>query len=292
MDSGGDSISDRPAEDDEPAPQPDDALDELEDESFDDETEISLEQLSQAYSQVIRDRSGESDGDAADAVETDEQPRQRRGQLVADKVNLEDQQPADNDEVEIQTEDPLDDDATCPISPESIVESMIFVGAPRGEPLTAKNIAAVLRDVTANEVKQIARSLNERYIKEQTAFRILVEKDRIAMVIAEDLTALQDDYHGRNRQVRLPQSAIDVLAVVAWQQPITAKRIEEFRDRPSGSMVKQLLKRGLLEIDPSISSNEADHYITSGRFLEMFHLVTLDDLPHSQSADEFDDFAD
>ena len=272
--------------DDEPTPQPTTAADELDDDLDDglddEEAEISLEQLSHAYSQVIRDRGNDPD----------EPPAQRRGQLVADKVKREDESPDNSDEPEAKNEDHPDDDAACPITPESIVESIIFVGAPRGEPLTAENISAVLRDVSVEEVKQIARSLNDDYVKAESAFRIMVHDDRITMVVAEDLSPLQDDYHGRNRQVRLAQSAIDVLAVVAWQQPITAKRIDEFRDRPSGSIVKQLLKRDLLEVDPSISSSEPDHFITSGRFLDLFHLVTLDDLPHSHSSDEFDDFAD
>ena len=73
------------------------------------------------------------------------------------------------------------------------------------------------------------------------------------MVIAEDLLGLQNEFYGRNRKATLSQSAIDILAIVAYRQPIGRDEIERARNRSVGGVLNQLVRRDLLTTVPDKS---------------------------------------
>lgn len=257
-----------------------DETQETDDDDFEDE--FSLDRLSEAYAEVIRQQAA---GESSEA----------RGELVADKVAFDEalaEEPVEDDldEEEEDSSDDVDDDSACPISPESIVESILFVGVPRGEILSAKKIASVLRDVSPKEVVLIAKSLNEKYESDNAAYRIKAEPDSIRMVIADDLKEFQDQYYGRNRAVSLSQSAIDILAVVAYRQPISREHIEKARKKTVGGVLSQLVRRDLLTTVPDSDQPRRKLYRTTERFLKLFHLDDLEDLPQSHEVSELDDF--
>ena len=246
------------------------------DDGFDDE--FSLDRLSEAYAEVMRQQA-------------EENGTQTRGELVADKVAF-DEAIAGESEEEFDEEpvDVGDDDAACPTTPESIVESILFVGVPKGEVLSSKRIASVLRDVSPEEVVEIANRLNEGYKAENAAYRIDSNPESLRMEIAPDLKAFQNQFYGRNREVSLSQSAIDILAVVAYRQPISREDIEKARNKSVGGVLNQLVRRDLLAITPDPNKSRRKLYQTTERFLKLFHLDDLADLPQSHEVSELDDF--
>ena len=245
------------------------------------EEEFSLEDLSQAYAGVIKSKeSGDQEA---------EQNSPRRGKLVADKLADE----SSEEFLEEKVSKNVDDNAACPISPESIVESILFVGVPRGEKLTSRKIASILRDVSPKEVTKIIKLLNARYKAENSAYCITTDKKgSVKLEISEDLLDFQNEYYGRNRQVQLAQSAIDVLAVIAYKQPVTLKEIEIVRGKPAGSMIRQLVRRNLVSIEIDPKKSKTKFYSTTERFLDLFQLDDLDDLPQSHDVNSIDEFAD
>jgi len=145
------------------------------------DAEFSLNQLSEAYAEVIEAQTG-----------------------IKHTVGLPDQdEAAAGDLEEAVADDDVDDNAGCPISPESIVEAMLFVGAPRGVKLNSRKIAAVLRDVSPKEVTKIVGELNRRYEKDNAAYRIKVDGGVFEMVLDPKLLDFQQEFFGRNREVRL-----------------------------------------------------------------------------------------
>lgn len=260
------------------------ADDENQDPVEDEEQELSLDRLSEAYAEVLRQQQGDSDSETFG-----------RGQLVTEKVA---QEASDKDTVpdevhadeEEQPESELDDNAACPITPESIVESILFVGVPRGEKLTSKKIASVLRDVSPKEVNAIAKKLNERYERENAAYRVSFESKSLSLVLAEDLGELQNEFFGRNREATLSQPAIDILAVVAYRQPVGREEIEKARNKPVGGILKQLVSRDLLSVDADKENPRKKLYRTTDRFLDLFRLTELADLPQAHDVSELDEF--
>ena len=186
----------------------------------------------------------------------------------------------------------MDDNAGCPISPESIVESILFVGAPRDVKLNSRKIAAALRDVSPKEVTKIVSELNRRYEKDNAAYRIKVDGGVFEMVLDPKLNDFQQEFFGRNREVRLSQAAIEVMAVVAYNQPITREQVEVLRAKPSGGVLKQLLKRQLLEETRDEKNPKITYYCTAERFLDLFELEELADLPQSHDMADIADLSD
>lgn len=79
---------------------------------------------------------------------------------------------------------------------------------------------------------------------------------------------------------RLSQAALETLAVVAYRQPVTRGRIAGIRGVNVDSPVKTLLNRGLIEVCGKDESSGSVLYATTGYFLEVLNLNTLDELPH------------
>ena len=243
-----------------------------EDDFFPDDggAEFSLNQLSEAYAEVIEAQTG-----------------------VKHTVGLPGQgEASDRDLEEVIADDDVDDNAGCPISPESIVESMLFVGAPRDVKLNSRKIAAVLRDVSPKEVTKIVGELNQRYEKDNAAYRIKVDGGVFEMVLDPKLLDFQQEFFGRNREVRLSQAAIEVMAVVAYNQPITREQVEVLRGKPSGGVLNQLLKRQLLQETRDEKKPKVKFYCTADRFLDLFELEELADLPQSHDMADIADLSD
>ena len=93
-----------------------------------------------------------------------------------------------------------------------------------------------------------------------------------------------------SRPLRLSQAALETLAIVAYRQPVTRAEVEYVRGVDAGAVLRSLLERKLVRI--------AGHrevpgrpllYGTSRRFLEVFGLTKLDDLPTLRDLEELTD---
>ena len=250
--------------------------------------EFSLDQLSRAYAEVIREKNLESNDGVAEP-ETDDPARQSElahpGKTNNQTKTSESVTSAQRDAAQNKA-----DDAHCPLTPESIIEAMLFVGTPKGIPLRISQIAAGLRDVSESEVASHIADLNAKYKQENAAFKIEVNEESVQMTLVEELGELQNDFFGRNKQVQLSQTVIDVLAVVAYNQPITRAQVETARGKPSGSILAQLVRRNLLSVDMDEPQSAKRNYSTTDRFLELFHLSQIEDLPQSHDVSEFEEY--
>jgi len=177
------------------------------------------------------------------------------------------------------------DDAACEITPRSILEAILFVGHPTGEPLTSERIAALMRGVRPAEIDDLVQSLNEEYAAAQSPYAIVSVGPGYRLALRPEFGPLRDAFYGRVREARLSQAAIDILAIVAYHQPVTADDIDRQRGKPSGAIVSQLIRRDLLVIDRPAEKKAKPHYRTTGRFLDLFDLNDLSELPRSQDID-------
>jgi len=173
----------------------------------------------------------------------------------------------------------------CPISPTSILEALLFVGNRDKLPLTAQQAAELMRGVAASEIPGLVDALNHRYAAVGCPYQIVSERSGYRMTLRKDFAKLRDRFYGRIREARLSQAALDVLAIVAYRQPLTAVRIAELRGKPSARLLSQLVRRGLLEIHRPEDRGAAAEYRTAGRFLGLFGLGSLEDLPRSEDLD-------
>jgi len=227
-----------------------------------DDQGLSLDELSQAYADLL-DRGDDPFAEAA----TQETPAVPVPE--AEEVAEEDEPQGE------------EKDAFCEVSPRSILEAMLFVGHPDNAPLTSEKVASYMRGVRPQEIDELIVELNQRYDRDGHPYRIESVGAGYRMALREEFNSLRDKFYGRNKSARLSQAAIDVLAIVAYRQPLTRDEVDALRAKPSGTILTQLVRRRLLRMERPNEKPRTPRYLTTDRFLELYGLDTLRDLPKS-----------
>ncbi len=93
--------------------------------------------------------------------------------------------------------------------------------------------------------------------------------------------AVRERMFGTTRETRLSQPAQDTLALVAYRQPVTRQEVDSLRGADSLSLLRQLVRLGLISVQRGADPNEMC-YGTTTRFLKLYALQGLDDLPRTQ----------
>ena len=79
---------------------------------------------------------------------------------------------------------------------------------------------------------------------------------------------------------KLSQAALETLAIIAYNQPITNPEVSEIRGVSSGQLIRKLVAKGLLkEAGKSDMPGRPNLYRTTSEFLDYFGLATIEDLP-------------
>ena len=162
---------------------------------------------------------------------------------------------------------------------------MLFVGDRDNRPLTAARAAELMRGVEPGEIGGLIEELNQRYTRSGCPYFVAEDSDGYRITLRKPFHPLREQFYGRIREARLSQAAIDVLAIVAYQQPLSAEQIGAVRGKPSGPVLSQLVHRGLLRIERLPGKRRTVQYFTTDRFLQLFGLQTLADLPQSEELD-------
>lgn len=150
-----------------------------------------------------------------------------------------------------------------------IIEALIFSSSGAA---ALKDITRIVPGMSPEEVARCVEELNGVYEASNRSFRIHRAGDGY-------LFATQPEYAPFIRQmvspVRLTGAALEVLAVVAYKGPCSRQTIDAIRGVDSTSSIKQLIRHQLIDVRPG----KPMLYVTSERFLEVFGLTSLSDLP-------------
>ena len=171
-------------------------------------------------------------------------------------------------------------EAKTPPAPARILEALLFVG---GAPLTAARACQVIRGLTAEQFTQSIDELNRAYRRQNRPYGIQPRDQGYALVLKPKFRDVMERVFGGVREARLSTQAIDVLALVAYRQPATKLEIDSLRGAESGALLRQLVRRGLIQVVYRAEAERKEvSYGTTPRFLEVFGLQSLDDLPKTQ----------
>jgi segregation and condensation protein B len=167
------------------------------------------------------------------------------------------------------------------VSPAQVIEAALFVG---GGPLTARKIAGLLRgSQQAKDVEQTIDDLNDSYVAQARPYEIRLGDGGYRLELRPEYDRLRHRVYGSGpREVRLSQDVLEVLALVAYRQPITEKDIEGHGKQNAGNLLRQLLRRDLIAFERGPGGRKDLHYHTTARFLSVFGLGTLDELPQAE----------
>ncbi len=168
------------------------------------------------------------------------------------------------------------------------LEALLFVAA---EPVTNAQLATAL-DVAPSVIE---RGLNELDASLSTrGLRLQRNAGRVQLTTAPQLAELIERFLGLEATSHLSRAALETLAIIAYQQPVTRPQIDSIRGVNSDSMMKSLLNKGLV-----LESGRADGpgrpilYSTTPEFLQHFGLNSILEMPplakpedEEQAADE------
>lgn len=170
--------------------------------------------------------------------------------------------------------------AATPPAPARIVEALLFLG---GAPLSLEKAQSSIRALTAAQFKAIVEELNQLYRRQNRPYAIHEQADGWVMTLKPRYRPVVDRLHGNLREARLSPAAIDVLSIVAYRQPATRQEIDSARGGDSSSLLRQLIRRGLISVSQREEGDKKEiTYSTTQRFLELFGLSSLEDLPQTQ----------
>lgn len=170
--------------------------------------------------------------------------------------------------------------AEPPPDPRRIIEALLFVG---GEPLTASRVGEVVRGLAPAQFHEAIAALNRDYRRQGRPYAIVPQGDGHVLTLRPRFRDVVDKLYGGVREARLSTAALDVLSLVAYRQPITRTEVDALRGADSAHLLRLLVRRGLIEIGQRGEAAVKDvSYGTTQRFLEMFDLKGLDDLPRTQ----------
>jgi len=236
------------------------------DDSSPNDGETSLDQLSQAFAEAMG--------------------RKPRGpDPITDVVDSREGGPESKQVEEAAADAKLDANDACPISPQSVLEAILFVGHPRDEPITSRSVATLLRGVLPSEIDALVVSLNEDYAKQRFPLQIESVGAGYRLKLSAEYDHVRQRFYGRIREARLSRAAVDVLAVVAYHQPVTRQFVDDLVGANSGRILSQLVRRQLLAQQTPDEQPRKKQYVTTDRFLTLFGLSHLHDLPRSDEPD-------
>ncbi|MBN7773059.1 SMC-Scp complex subunit ScpB [Clostridium aminobutyricum] len=177
----------------------------------------------------------------------------------------------------------------------SAFESMMFVW---GEPLDVKTAAEVF-NINWKEAYDYFLELKEEYEQEGRGIRVVEVNKSFQFVTDAENAIYIERLCTPIKEKRLSQSALEVLAIIAYKQPITKGEIDSIRGIKSDRVIEGLMKKDLIqEGGRSTAIGRPILYKTTDAFLKHFGFETLKDLPDIENiesavvAEELEDEVD
>lgn len=164
----------------------------------------------------------------------------------------------------------------------SAIESVIFAS---GEAVSLEKLAELF-DTSKKNVLNIMNELIDKFESEDSGIRILNLDNNFQMCSKTENSAYVKEAMDMRRHVPLSQAAMEVLAVIAYNQPVTKSFIEKVRGVDSSSIVNNLMEKCLIEERGRLElPGRPIMYGTTHNFLRCFGIQSIDDLPevHKQN---------
>lgn len=161
---------------------------------------------------------------------------------------------------------------------EGILEGLLYVQGDTG--LTLKEVMAIL-SITEEEAKQLVYQLKSSYEQENRGLRLNYLGNTFKLTTKQEHKEYYEKLLENPSTHVLSQAALEVLAIIAYNEPITRGKVDEMRGVESSFVIRKLLAKGLIkEAGKSDLPGHPILYKTTDDFLDYFGLSTKDDLPN------------
>lgn len=160
------------------------------------------------------------------------------------------------------------------LSLEALVESLLFVA---DGPVPIARLAEAL-DATTRQIEATLEALSATYAQRGLSLQRI--QDKVQLTTAPAAASHVQRFLGLAASAPLSKAALETLAIIAYQQPVTRPQIDAIRGVNSDSVIKNLLAKGLIEESGRTEGpGRPVLYVTTPEFLQHFGLASLADLP-------------
>lgn len=159
----------------------------------------------------------------------------------------------------------------------AVLEGLLFVVGEDG--LSVDQIGDVL-DINNEEVKELIMNLKDDYESADRGLRVDFLGNRIKLTTKREHKEYYQKLIENPETNLLSQSALETLAIIAYNEPITRIQVDEIRGVSSAQMMRKLVAKGFIkEMGRSTLPGRPILYETTSDFLDYFGLNSIDDLP-------------
>ncbi len=165
------------------------------------------------------------------------------------------------------------------VSPREVIEGAVFVGGDVA--LTARKLASLIGLNVDNSVAvSLVDSLNQSYQRENRPYEIRLHEGGYRLELREEFHDVSTRSFGTGpRDVKLSPETLEVLAFVAWNQPVEKEQVESIGRQNSMALLRQLLRLQLVELQRNGQKRTDVTYVTTEKFLKLFGLKSIAELP-------------
>jgi len=206
------------------------------------------------------------------------------------KVNL--PEPEKSDPVPLEPPDVVDGPVQDVVDEESpgesaepaidlnVLEALLFS---THHPLTTQRLADLMELPKQSPLRKAIKALNSAYEESRRSFRIEQVAGGYQMLTLPEHGETLKKLHQKEIDTKLSKSAVETLAIIAYKQPILRADVEAIRGVMCGETIRSLMEKHLVRIGGRAElPGRPILYGTTKRFLELFGLNTLKDLPQAE----------
>jgi segregation and condensation protein B len=184
--------------------------------------------------------------------------------------------------VQDAAEDTAEEQAESPSIDLGLLEALLMG---THHPLTAGRLAELMELESTKPIRKAIKELNSRYEQSARSFRIEQVAGGYQILTLPQYGDSLKRLHQREIDAKLTKAALETLAIIAYKQPILRADIEAIRGVACGETIRSLMEKHLVKIAGRAEEpGRPILYGTTKRFLELFGLNTLKDLPQAEEA--------
>ncbi len=170
---------------------------------------------------------------------------------------------------------------------EGILEGLLYVTGDEG--LSLKEVMNIL-NLDEEQAKQLVYKLKLSYEQENRGLRLSYLGNTFKLTTKQEHKQYYEKLLENPTSHTLSQAALEVLAIIAYNEPITRAEVDEMRGVDSIYIIRKLIAKGLLkEAGKSDKPGHPILYKTTDDFLDYFGLATKDDLPKIENISNIDE---
>lgn len=160
---------------------------------------------------------------------------------------------------------------------QGVLEGILFVVGEEG--VTLKQICEIL-EINMEEAKELLMKLKATYESSDRGIRISYLGDAFKLTTKKEHKEYYKKLVDNPENSMLSQAALELLAIIAYNQPITRVELDEIRGVSNTHLIRKLLAKGLIkETGKSTMPGRPNLYGTTSDFLDYFGINSLDELP-------------